>query len=55
MKPWEKDIFKDVDGYFYYWSSATGSMSAHLLREIAAHLDELNKPWDEVVERELNK
>lgn len=54
--PFEKDIFRDVDGYHYYWSAGSpGSMSADLLRKIADRLDELNKPWDAVVERELNK
>lgn len=50
-KPYEKDVFADVDGYFYYWVEGRGSLSAASLREIADHLDQINKPWDEQVNK----
>ena len=43
---------KDVDGFFYYWGdeSLSGSWSSYQLRAIADKLDEINKPYEEVVD-----
>lgn len=35
------------DGFFYYWPSQTGAISAEQLRAIADHLDKLNSEWQE--------
>jgi hypothetical protein len=46
---------KDVDGYYYYWpgDENRGSYSDCTLRKIADMLQELNKEWNETVEREI--
>jgi hypothetical protein len=42
-----EDIIQDVDGYYYFWPSEGGGyFSEFVLRTIADHLEELNKPWD---------
>lgn len=51
---WLAGIYQDVDGFYYYDPPMNGSYAAHTLREIAAKLDELNKPWSEQIERDLN-
>jgi hypothetical protein len=42
----------DTDGsyYFYHNSELTGCWTSHSLREIAALLDEVNKPFDDTVD-----
>ena len=42
----------DVDGMFYFWdeSNSYGSWSAYQLRAIADKLEEINKPFKEVVD-----
>ncbi len=42
----------DVDGMFYFWdeSNSYGSWSAYQLRAIADKLDEINKPFKEIVD-----
>lgn len=41
------------DGYYHFWPdhSKGGCWSSHVLREIANKLDELNKPWDEEIQK----
>ena len=41
------------DGYYVYWpeSATGGAYSAHMLREIANHLDTLNADWDAQVQK----
>jgi hypothetical protein len=43
------------DGYFYFWpeNAQRGYWAPYLLRAIADKLDEINKPWNDVVERDL--
>ena len=50
----EAGIYQEVDGFYYYDPPGHGSYAAHTLREIADKLDEMNKPWSEQIERELN-
>lgn len=54
IAPWLAGIYQEVDGFYYYDPPTSGSYAAHTLREIAAKLDELNKPWSEQIERDLN-
>jgi hypothetical protein len=44
------------DGYFYLWMLPTrGFIPAYVLREAADLIDELNEPWDKIVEQGLQK
>lgn len=46
------------DGYFYFYFPdilTAGCLPAHILREIAEKLDEINEPWDKIVEQGLEK
>lgn len=45
----------DIDGYYYLWfdEELAGCWTAHNLREIAATLDEVNKPFDEQVKKDF--
>jgi hypothetical protein len=50
------EFIMDVDGYFYFWSENNlGAWPSYLLRDIADKMDELNKSWNEQLEKELNK
>ena len=50
------EFIRDVDGYFYFWSENNlGAWPSYLLRDIADKMDELNKSWNEQLEKELNK
>ena len=42
----------DVDGFWHFWNTdyIAGSWSSHSLRTIADKLDEINKPYKEVVD-----
>jgi len=53
--PWLVGIYQEVDGYYYYAPPGPGSYSAHTLRDIANRLDELNEPWDDLIERKLSQ
>jgi len=47
-------IERGVDGYYYVCFDKTfGFLSAHDLRIIAGHLDEINAEWDALVQREI--
>ena len=52
--PWLAGIYQEVDGFYYYDPPGHGSYAAHTLRAIADKLDEMNKPWSDQIERELN-
>lgn len=42
------------DGYLYFWPmQRSGFWPSGTMRAIADKLDELNKPWDEIVAREI--
>ena len=45
------DLQRDVDGFFYYWDNKDliGCTSSWTLKEIACHLDELNKPYEDSI------
>lgn len=47
------DLFQKEDGYYDWWppKSNGGCWPSYILRQIADKLDELNKPWDD----EINK
>jgi hypothetical protein len=42
----------DVDGYYYYWPNRQndGAWAPWMLRDVADKLDEVNKPWDDIVQ-----
>ena len=46
---------KDVDGFFYFWPNDKlyGSWSAHTLLTLGEKLTDLNKPWEDQLERDL--
>jgi hypothetical protein len=50
---------RDVDGYFYYWMPqllpTQGFIPACHLKLLADMLDELNEPWDKIVEQTLSR
>ena len=47
-------IIQEVDGFYYYYPPENGTCYAsHTLRVIADKLDEINKPWTEIIEREF--
>ena len=46
------DALKDADGYFYFWPiNRRGLWAAYVLRGIADTLDEMNEPWNKIVEQ----
>jgi hypothetical protein len=50
------DLIMDVDGHFYFWpEDNNGAWSSYHLKELADKMDEINKSWDEQVEKQLNK
>lgn len=49
---------QDVDGYFYWFMPdlpTTGFISHEQIRLLAEKLEEINEPWDKIVEQELGK
>lgn len=51
---WLKDIYQECDGFYYYEPPRRRSYSSQILRAIADKLDEMNKPWEDQLESELN-
>jgi hypothetical protein len=50
------DIYMDVDGYYHYLPTCnTGHFDAHVLRIIADLLDDMNKEWNEMLDREFSE
>lgn len=48
------DFFKDVDGFYYFWPKLHGgSWNALVMRIIADKLDELNRPWEEEIAKDI--
>lgn len=45
-----KDFVMDVDGFYYFCPSRSGSFASHHLREIADALDEKNAPAQKELE-----
>jgi len=45
-------LVMDADGYYYYWPNLQnkGSWSSWMLRDVANILEEINKPWDDIVQ-----
>jgi hypothetical protein len=48
------EIQIEVDGYYYWFPSGGGGLSAWELRSIADKLDSINKDWDDEVHRVLS-
>lgn len=46
-----RDIVTDVDGFKKWWPPGMGYLTSDDLRIIADYLDELNKDWDEEVQK----
>jgi hypothetical protein len=49
-------IEQDVDGYFHFLSTVQpkdGFIPAFILRELADRIDEINEPWDKIIEQHL--
>lgn len=51
----KKEFIVLEDGFWYYWPSRDGAISAEQLREIAEALDHRNKDWREKMEAFFNK
>jgi hypothetical protein len=52
----KEDFVCDLDGYYYFWpAGGRGHLDANHLRAIADKLDEINKPWDEQIKREIEQ
>lgn len=50
------DFLMENDGYFYFFPILNGGFwEAHILIEIGNKLNELNKEWDETIQKELGK
>ena len=47
------DISTLEDGYYYFFPSHTGGLSAQNLRDIANELDRINAEWDKTVKEDL--
>ncbi len=49
-------VVKDVDGFYYFWPehSTSGAWSQELLRALACFLEDLNRPWQKVISRDLS-
>ena len=44
----------DVDGYYYFWSNNdSGCWGSYVLRMIADALDEINKPYNDYIKKNL--
>lgn len=49
------EFYREVDGYYVFDpESGSGYWPEWLLRALADELEELNKEWNEQVEREIN-
>jgi hypothetical protein len=53
IKAISDELVTGDDGYVVWWPSDKGAINAWQLRVIADYLDERNKPWDEIVRREM--
>lgn len=51
----DKNILKDVDGFYYYAPSGIGLRTSYNLREIADELDRRNKDWEDYINNYLEK
>jgi hypothetical protein len=46
------DIMMDNDGFFYFWPDLKGGFwEAYILLELGNKLNELNKPWEDEVNK----
>lgn len=50
------EIESSDDGYYHWWPALgnSGYISSEMLKAIAAILDEKNKEWDAIVQKELS-
>ena len=46
---------QEVDGYYYFYPDQTkrGFWAPFILRAIADKVDEINKPWNDMIEKDL--
>lgn len=50
------EIYREVDGFFVFWPyTVTGFYTEQFLREVADKLRELNKEWNETIEKEMKR
>ena len=47
------DIETLEDGYYYFFPSRNGGLSAQGLRDVANELDRINAEWDKTVKEDL--
>jgi hypothetical protein len=50
------EFYREVDGFYYFepWQrDGSGYIASHVLREMADKLDEMNKAWSELIEKNL--
>lgn len=47
--------YREVDGYYIYEPATIGQFNEYSLRLIADFLEQLNKPWDKQVCKDLAK
>ena len=48
------ELYRDVDGFFYYAPPENGGVfSANFMRQMADKLDGMNKEWQEQITRDL--
>lgn len=50
------ELYREVDGFFMFWPECvTGSYTEQFLREVADKLRDLNKKWNETIEKEMKR
>ena len=50
------DLLVEVDGFFVYYPIQNGgAWESHVMRAIADKLDELNKPWQQQIDKHFNE
>lgn len=50
----KEDVVILDDGYSYYWPKNKGALSSTTLKIIAAYLEQLNKPLEDQIAKDLN-
>ena len=50
------EFYREVDGIFVFWpQAASGFYTEGFLREVADKLRDMNKEWNETIEKELKR
>lgn len=48
------ELLREVDGFFVYYPIQNGGCwESHVMRPIADKMDELNKPWQDQIDKDL--